>query len=106
RTRNDRAEVTVGAIEPEAVLLDRAAVRRAPVVRAVHTRRLLERRVLGFGFGVQVVAARPLAGGVQERAAGELVAARARDDVHHRAADVTLSEAAPNRDVDLVHVDR
>src|SRR4030095_664292 len=69
------------AVEPQAVALDRAAIRHARVVGPEDARGLGDAgRAL---LVTDVVAARPVAGAVVERRAAELVAARARHEVHH-----------------------
>ena len=64
--RRLRVEVAIAAVEPQAVLLDRAAVRDAGVVRLDDAGRLRQVGVLRDELVGQVVAARPAAGGVEE----------------------------------------
>ncbi len=95
----DRIQLAVAAVEPQPVLHDRTAVGDAAVVRLDDAGRFLEvrSRRRRRQLVVEVVPLRPLAGGVDEGRAAELVAARARDDVHDRAADFHFTETA--RDV-------
>src|SRR6185436_2166792 len=100
------AEVAVVAEEPEAILHDRTAVRDAPIVGFEDAGILAEIRVQRLDLAREIVATRPLAGVVVEGGASEVVAARARDDVHDRPADVAFAEPAAHGDRDFIRVYR
>src|SRR4030095_10439039 len=101
-----RAEIAVAAKEPETVLHDRTAERRAPVVAGDDAGRFLEVRIERANLVGQVLAARPIPGIAVERIPGEDVAARARDDVHERPAAVALAEPAADGDSAFLGVPR
>src|SRR5262245_61367220 len=93
-------EVAIAAEEPQAVFLDRTAVRDATVVRLDNARRL--RETDGAEIIVQVVPARPLTGLVDECGAAQRGSTRLRPGARPRATDVALSEPAADGDHDFL----
>ena len=102
--RRLRAQVAIASVEPQPVADDRTAIGDAGVVRLDDARRFGDADAAQLI--VEVVAARPVACQAGERRPPEGVAARARDDVHDRAAGVGLTEAAAHADRDFLDADR
>src|SRR5262249_10345685 len=102
RDAGRRRIAAIGAEEPQPILLDWTADRAARVVGALDAGAAGD--ALAARRGVDVVAARPVAGGVEERLPGEFVAARFLHDVHRGAAGLVLAEAARDDHHDLFGV--
>ena len=85
--------------EPQLVPLDRTAHREVDVPHLLQLRRRPQARVLQLLR--EVVALHGRAGAGKEELAGQRVAARARDDVDHRAADLGVGKPSGGADRDL-----
>ena len=99
-------EVAVAAVEPEAILHDRTAERDAPVVGLEMPGFCAEVRVQRLDLVVRLSPLDHSPAMLKNAVPAKTVAARARDDVHHRPADVALAEAAAHGDRDFLGVDR